>query len=384
VWFGLYFLFTAVASGVAVGTGRLRWWPVAVVASSIVVQCQAAFAPPAVSVCLVAPVVGVAILRRTNRRVGSGWLAVGLGLGAAAWAAPLVQEVTTRPGNLTLLARAARGPGAPIGWSAALHALGGATSVPPTWVHPLPPSGIALFVAIVHTFDGPAWWGVLVLVLLAVVAAVAWRTLRPALASMALVTLALAVGAMAAIATVPSEQFLVVGYLGALWVPVATAVWVTLVWALGELVLAAFRPGRVTGLPRGATARWERPTRAAVGVVLVLASVGVVWRGLDRMDGVTPTLAGWPAVHTTAAAADAVARVAPRGPFRLEVTGPGSASQLAIVTGVAYLLVTRGFDPRPDSPIAYATFGRPPSRGPTVVVEVPHGGGPVGVRLVGG
>lgn len=384
VWFGLCFLLTVVGSGLAAATGRLRWWPVTVVAATVVVQCQAAFVPPAVAVCLVTPVLGVAVRRRRAREVGWGWLAVGIGVGVAMWGAPFAQQATTRPGNLTLLARAARESGPPIGWSPALRAFGGAAGVPPAWVHPLPPPGASLFVAIVDTFSGPAWWGVVVLVALAATGLVAWRTGRTDLAALAVVTLALSAGSVAAIGSVPGSQFLVVGYLGALWVPVGTAVWVTFVWAARELAAAARRRWRPVVAAGPGGARVERRIAAVAVVALVLGSAGVVWRGIDRMAGITPTLSGWTAVHAAAAGADAAARVAPHGPFRLEVAGPGSATHFAVVTGVAYLLVTRGFDPRPDPPVAWATFGRPSDRGPVVVLEVPDGTGTVHAHLRSG
>ena len=141
VWFGLIFLVATVATGLAVGTGRLRWWPVTVVAASVVVQCQAAFGPPAVAVCLVAPVLGVVALRRQRVGIGVVPLVVGLGAGVVVWVAPVIQQFTSRPGNLTLLARAAGDSGPLIGPMAALRALGGATEVPPNWVHNLPPTG---------------------------------------------------------------------------------------------------------------------------------------------------------------------------------------------------------------------------------------------------
>ncbi len=388
VWCALLFLMAAVAAGVATATGRLRWWPVAVVAATVATQCQTAYAPPALAVCLVAPVVGVAARHRDRSTIGPAWLLVGLGVGAALWAAPLAQQVAGHPGNLTLLTRAARDSGPAIGWSAALHAFGGATGIPPSWVHPPPPSGAALFVAVVHTFSGPAWWGTVVLAALIVVTVGAWRAGRGTLSAMAALTLALSLGALASIATVPASQFLVVGYLGALWVPVGTAVWVTLAWAAGDLVVS-WRAGSRAGAAGAGAApvpweRWEGPVAVGVAVVLVLLSAGVVWRGLDRMDGTAPTLVGWPAVRAAEAAADAAGTVAPTGPFRLEVVGRDGPSDLAVATGTAYLLVTRGLDPRVGSPAAYATFGRPPVGGPTVVVEVRAGGGRVTARRLGG
>ena len=374
VWFGLFFLITTVATGSAVATGRLRWWPVTVGAATVVVQCQAAFAPPAVAVCLLAPAVGIVVSRRTSERTGTGGLLVGAVVGAVVWVAPVVQQVTTSPGNLTLLARAARDSGPSIGVTASLRALGGATWLPPSWVHPLPSPGTALFFAIAGLFAGPAWWGITVLALLAGVAVVGWRGGRTALAATAAVVFALTAGTVVSIATVPGSQFLVVGYLGALWVPVGTAVWVAFVWAAWTVVSAAARLRGGTRDPQRTVDRWRRPALTATAIVLVVMSAGVVWRGLDRMDGTIPALADWSAVHATAAAADVVQEVAPTGPFRLQVAGPGSATHFAVVTGVAYLLVTRGYDPRPDSPVAYATFGRPPDHGPTVVLTLAEGG----------
>ncbi len=384
-WFGLFFLVTATASGLATATGRLRWWPVTVVTATVVVQCQAAFAPPAVAVCLLAPVIGVVARRKAHQRVGPAWLAVGLGAGVVVWAAPVVQQATTHPGNLTLIVRASRDSGPTIGWSAALRAFGGASSVPPSWVHPLPSSAAATVHAIVWLFSGPAWWGIVVLALLATVAVVAWRAGRLSLAAMALLTLALAVGAIAAMGSVPGSQFLVITYLGALWIPVGTAVWITLAWAAGALVFVALRRRKGNGAEHvQSVGRGRgRPTAVTTAIVLVALSAGVVWRGLDRMDGITPTLAGWPAAHATAALADAAARVAPHGPFRLQVAGSGSVTVFAVETGVDYLLVTRGLDPRPDTSTAFTTFGRPPAHVPTVVMEMPDANGRVRAWLVG-
>lgn len=382
VWFGLFFLLAAVASGVAVASGRLRWWTVTVVAATVTVQCQAAFAPPAIAVCVVAPVVGVLACRHSRRRTGASWALVGLAAGVVLWAVPAVQEATGHPGNLTLLARAARDSGPPIGWSTALHAFGGATGLPPTWSHPLPPPGPSLFAAIADTFVGPAWWGGTVLVLLAAVGVVGWRRGHVALAGCASVTLAFAVASVAAVGAVPGSQFLVVGYLGALWVPVATAVWLTLAWAAGALLVSVRH--RLGPTARAGAVRRPGSTRAvgagAAALALVLGATGVLWRGADRMDGIAPALVGWPAVHAASTGAAVAAQVAPRGPFHLVVTGAGGATEFAVATGIAYLLVTRGLDPRPDSPVAYATFGRPPAGAATVVVTLPGHGRPVEAR----
>ncbi len=82
VWFAVVFLVAAVCAGLATATGQLRWWPVTVVAASVAAQCQAVFALPVIAVCLVAPVVGIAVGGGRGHRMGRAWLAVGLGVGA--------------------------------------------------------------------------------------------------------------------------------------------------------------------------------------------------------------------------------------------------------------------------------------------------------------
>jgi len=379
VWFAVIFLVATFCTALAVATGRLRWWPVTVVVASVVVQCQAAYMPPAVALCLAAPVLGLVARRRASGN-GLGWLAAGLGAGAVVWAAPFAQELTHRPGNLTLLARAA-GSGSSIGTTWAFRALGGATRMPPNWVHPLPTGGgLAQFYGVAGLVSGPEWWGLAVLVLLAMIGAVAARTGRRTLAVLSVLTLVLAVGGVVTVASIPMSQFLVLGYLGAVLATVGLAVWVTLAWAIGEVVLALARCLGGVGTDDVATtvvirARW--PTAAA----LVVLSLWLVASGLGRMDGTAPTLSGWPAVRATDSASAAAARVAPPGPFRLQMDGPPDAFTFAVETGVAYQLVTRGLDPRPTTAVGFPTFGRPPADGPTVVVVLPGPGRPVSAHL---
>ena len=86
-WFGVIWLYTTMASSWAVATGRLRWWPVALVSASIVAQCHEVFAPPAIAVCLTAPVLGVIVRRSRGERVGLGWLGAGAAAGVVSWIA---------------------------------------------------------------------------------------------------------------------------------------------------------------------------------------------------------------------------------------------------------------------------------------------------------
>lgn len=73
------------------------------------------------------------------------------------WIAPIGQEITRRPGNLTLLAQAA-GSQATFGPSAAFPCTGGATRMPPNWVDPLPTGGgLVQFYGVAALVDGPEW-----------------------------------------------------------------------------------------------------------------------------------------------------------------------------------------------------------------------------------
>jgi len=392
VWFALLVLVCAFCSALAVASGRLRWWPVAVVSASVVVQCQAAFGPPAVGLCLAAPLLGLAVRRRRGERLGGGWWIVGLAVAAAAWVAPVVQQVTAVPGNLTLLVRAAGGSGGTIGWQAALRALGGATRLPPDWVHALPTSSpLARFFGVAGIVSGPDWWGLVVLVLLVVIAGTAWRTGRTVLAVLAALTLVLALGGLATVASIPVSQFVVLGYLGALLTPVGIAVWVTFGWAAGDAAGAALRRWRRGAGSVGDRASESDPVRPAVragpvvrwlvGLALVGASTGVSVTGLGDLGGSAPTLLGWPAVRATDVATAAALRVAPGGAFGLHIEGLTATESFAVESSVAYQLVTHGLDPRPLAPIGYPTFGRPPRDGPTVVVTVGGTGRTASARL---
>ena len=391
VWFALLVLVGAFCSALAAASGHLRWWPVTVVSASVVVQCQAAYGPPAVALCLMAPLLGLAVRRRRAVRLGGGWWIVGLAVGVAAWAAPVAQEMTASPGNLTLLARAAGGSGSAIGWHASLRALGGATRLLPDWVHPLPDGGpLARFFGIAGIVSGPAWWGLVVLGLLAAIGVVAWWTGRTALSALSALTAGLALGALATVATIPLSQFVVLGYLGALLVPVGIAVWVTFAWAGGAATGAAVRRWRTDGdVDDGGqpATRWpampgDRAIRWAVGVALAGLSTGVIVVGLGSVDGPAPTLVGWPAARAADAATAAALRVAPKQAFGLRLVGLPPSEAFAVEAAVAYRLVTHGLDARPAAEVGYPTFGRPSPDGPTVVVTVVGRRRPASARLV--
>jgi hypothetical protein len=124
-----------------------RWLlPLAVLTGSFVVQCHLAYVAPALGLLGVG-VVGLLISRarrdgdgaaRTGRREHRGALwrpaLAALLVGLICWSAPIVEEITHSPGNLSVLASApgARGKteGASVGWRVLVRAVG----VPPRWL----------------------------------------------------------------------------------------------------------------------------------------------------------------------------------------------------------------------------------------------------------
>jgi hypothetical protein len=376
-WFGIVWLYTTLASSWATAAGRLRWWPVAVISASIVAQCHEVFALPAIEVSLTAAVVGVIVCRSRHRRVNLGWLAVGTTCGLVAWIAPVVQQLTNHPGNLTLLWRVAHQGGTKIGLSQALGALGGASRLVPKWVNAPPHHGaLSSFGYIANGFVGSQWWAVTALVLLAAITVVAFVTGRHLLSSAAALSFVVAAGTVRAIATVPAAQFLDFGYLNVLLIPVGTAVWVTIAWTLVELARPVIGPVITRRVP---SCR-ERINAAAGhlvmlgGATMLAATLG--WSlasGLDLLGTSSPTIGGWTAVQAADTGLSATARLAPRTPFRLELAEPSNDYRFSVLTGVAYLLNTEGFQPRLMG-IAAATFGESRPNMPVVLLHIPTRG----------
>src|ERR1700733_7024084 len=127
-WFGVMFFLATLATGLAVLSGRRRWWPVLVVTASVAAQAHLMFALASAALVLVALVAAVADTIRA--RAGYWWAVVGLMAGAACWIAPFIQQITGRPGNLRMLI-ASLGTRQPAGTAFGLKALS-ASVLPPT------------------------------------------------------------------------------------------------------------------------------------------------------------------------------------------------------------------------------------------------------------
>jgi hypothetical protein len=383
-WFAIIFLYPVLASGWAVASGRLRWWPITVIASTVVVQCQEVFAAPAIAVCVISVAVGVYVRWKSCEGSSLRPVVVGATVGVALWLPPAIQQLTGKPGNLTLLWRAASERGGKVGLSNALGALGSSVRPLPQWLHgpALGARGVTIY--IIGIFAGPKWWAILALVLLAVTAALAWRSHRNVMAGGALVALSAALGTLLAVASVPAAQVLAFGYLGVLLIPVGTAVLLMLGWGGVEAVRFLIR--RATDSRGGLIVRHDSGPGMTYQVLGLFATVGIALaislsRGAAEVGGFPATLAGWDAVRATDQGVAKVANIAPHRAFRMELLGSLGPHDLYILTGMAYQLDAKGFDVRLPLAAAAPTFGAYSPSMPTVYVKVSAPDKIIGVEL---
>jgi hypothetical protein len=200
------------------------------------------------------------LLRSSAGEVVAPSAALGLALVAACWVPPLVQELTTRPGNLTLLLRFGRQGAGGYPLRTALGAVGAALSVVPFGARWVLRDGVQR-----HLGAGP-WWAVTLtvgyLVALSVAAGVAWRRGRRAAGDLAALSVVSVLAAVVAMSRVdgPINFYLLT------WVSVLP------VGGLAALVLA-LAPGPLEGQHRP----YDRLALGALSVAAIL-SLGLVLR----------------------------------------------------------------------------------------------------------
>lgn len=131
---GLIFLIAVIAIAWRVAIGGFGWWRLAVLTASVAAQCHLIYVTAAVGLVVAAPVIALLLGRRPKR---FRWILAGGGIAFICWIAPLVQQVTSSPGNVTALLQSdseSRRAGALFG----LHALATATTVKPIWLTDFP------------------------------------------------------------------------------------------------------------------------------------------------------------------------------------------------------------------------------------------------------
>ncbi len=261
-WFGMTFFIAALAAAWAVMSGRRGWWPALVITASIAAQAHLMFTVPSAALVILALIVALADTARG--RPGYWWLAAGLVAGAACWSGPLIQQFTSRDGNLGLLLRSSGArTGARTGGVFSVKALSAAMEpIPVWWRSSMQP--LAIYRLINHR---PAWFAVAVLVLLAVAAVMAVRPLRcRPLGALAVVSLVISLGALVTYSGIPVHHtsLLTLGYLIVLLFPIGVLSWLVVgSWAVLTARLAVRR--LAAARPAGATARPGRRTARPAG-----------------------------------------------------------------------------------------------------------------------
>lgn len=375
---GLIFFVATVALASVVAMGSLGWWPVLVLTASVAAQCHLIFAIAAVALALLAPVVGLVRHGRPDR---FRWLWAGVGFGVICWIAPVIQQVTSHPGNLSVLMHTDRTqPGLGIGWG--LRVLATSGSPHPIWLT-RSPTGFFPTLLLVHE-HAPAG-GVVVLCLIVAITVLAWIFGRRNLAAVGAVAVICSAATVLTFTTFPASNVLLLTYLHVMWWVPGILLWIVAVWGVVELVRSLalwISEGREEGEGReGREGRWQpRVTQwgrraAATGVVVALlvagffgaralvvptSRLGVDWNGVAQVNRIAPVVES----HV------------PRGPVVLDFSGVGgNLSDDGILLGVAWRLTADGWHAVLPGPLGAATGSVKPagSRWPAVVVTF-HGG----------
>jgi hypothetical protein len=348
-YLGDVFFLTTIAASYAALCGCRRYWPIAVFAGSVATQCHLMFALGSVVLVLLS---GAVVAGRAVRaKAFPSALLVGVLVGIGCWIAPVIQQFTTSPGNLTELF-SSQGQGARLGVSFGLRALGASTFPRPIFTEL---GGSLRLTADLRS--GSAVIGVLTIVLVASVAALAWSAHKRPLFYLALVSLVTSLGLVATMANVLAAKDISLGYIVALSVPTGVLGWVTVVWgaAAGVEQLARRRAGadvpaharpRRLPIPTGLAARW-------VGVgALVLVSVLLQIRQSGYEDNVENHLA----VTLSSRAATKIEALVQSGTVNLLISeGPNLRNPLLeydVVLGVAWRLRQDGLKPLVPMPAA--------------------------------
>jgi len=271
-WLGLMFFIAALAAGWAVMSGHRGWWAAAVISASIAAQGHLMFAVAAAAVVVLAFAVG--LTDTVLSKAGYWWAVAGVAATIACWAAPLTQQFTADPGNMTAVF-SPQGPPAPeAGVTFGLKALSAAAQPPAYWWQPMDSLG-----KLSNLWARPAAGGVIALAIIVVclVVAIVWLRSRRA-AGLAALSLVLAVAALVTFARIP------VGEISATTVTLDTLLYLlTPVYPLGVLtwitvVTVAVLAGRRIKAKAGTGA--IAGSTAADGTTIGAAAQGLAYRGV--------------------------------------------------------------------------------------------------------
>ena len=403
-WLGLMFFIAALAAGWAVMSGHRGWWAAAVVSASIAAQAHLMYAIAAVAVMVLVFAVGLTDTVRARARYW--WAVAGVVAGMACWAAPLTQQFTANPGNMTALL-SPHGPPVPkAGLAFGLKAISAAIQPPAYWWRGMDSLGKLSDVWARSAVAGDI---ALAIIAVSVVAAAVWLRSRRT-AGLAALSLVLAGAALITYANIPvatisvtTDTFNNLLYLLAPLYPLGLLTWITVVTVAvlaGRRYMAVART-RVTtgGTAEGGTAEGGTAEggTAEGGTVISGAGARLMYRGVPisaLMAGalvVAAILAG-PIANTEPIGTRVmlqvmreVGRVAGRIEHKIppqkvavKVIAPDNRYRRQLTFGVAYALRAAGYSPKVSEGWSvqlgdgYGYPGERKERIPLTVVSVEH------------
>jgi hypothetical protein len=370
----MYFL-AAIAACWAVLSGHRGWGPVLVVTGSIAAQAHLMFTVTAAVVVLLGLVVGLVDTYRA--KASYKWAIIGLVAGLACWSAPLIQQFTTRNGNLSALLAGKGTPGPAAGLAFGLKSLAAAAQPPPFWWSPITSLGK---LSLIDQRSAAA--GAVVLALAVAVLAVALYVLRSRrIAALAAISLAVTVTAMLTYAHIPRSSITMstgaqnnLRYLMVPMFAVGVLAWLS----LGAVVVQAVRrraQSRATaagdaatadtaqdataaGAPRP-TARWAVPALGLGAVVIV---------GLAALAGVevgSASVSQSPAMRAVGTVFPQIEHAISRRQIALSVIADNNHDRRQVTFGLLYALKAVGYRPEINPKWAmqlgsiYVFHGRP-------------------------
>ena len=369
-YFGLIFFVATVVFALVVATGSLGWWPVLVATASVACQTHLIFSGPSVALALAAPVLGGV---RNGRPDRFRWLSAGVGVGVVCWVGPFIQELTTRPGNLTLLVtNGASRKG--LGVDAGFRVLGAQGSIRPIW---LTRATITGWHTAIGSFRSPAY-GVFLLALMMSIAVLGRVFGHPDLSSVAILATLCSLATVFMFTSYPIAESLFLYYLDLIWWVEGMVLWVVVGVAafVGLRSLSSRRSAASNGPPPESRQDHSRRWAILAGSVVALLLVSTVL-SVRAMVSPSSNLHVMPVEdseveHITAA----VERAVPPGPVAVVIkTTDFGLTFFGVPVGVAWQLKADGW--LPTEPMAIqasnAFFVPPRTKSPTVVVTVQDG-----------
>ena len=249
-----------------VACGEHRLLPVSILVASFVAQAHLAYLPPALGM-LVIGLVGLWMRAPRDRSLVRWGLAAAL-VGLACWLPAIVNQLSSQPGNLSLVVRSATAPVGTLGPRVGVRAVAGAIGWRPWWLIVPRTRWDRYHDVLVPPTDLRIATTLLLLAALGLLATLGWRRRRWDLAAAALIGLVLCLTLAAVAAHTPVRPVLAstVGY--TLWWGSMCGMWVWLI--LGWAVWIALSPrlrtrGRALATVAGLAAVAAAGTAVAAG-----------------------------------------------------------------------------------------------------------------------